>query len=64
MWALDKNAAMPTDEELKKMLIESTPTEKDDAKSDEKSKMAEKMFPFMIRITYPDILIIKEKVKE
>jgi hypothetical protein len=64
MWALDKNVAMPTNEELKKMPIESTPKEKDDDKGDAKRKMAEKMFPFMIRITYPDVLIIKEKVKE
>ena len=50
MWALDKSVAMPTEEELKKMPIESTPKEEDKAQDDEKKEAAKKMFPFQIRI--------------
>jgi hypothetical protein len=60
MWALDKNVPMPTEAELKKMPIENTPKEKE--KEEEKSaekKAAKKMFPFMLRVTYPKVLIIK-----
>ena len=60
MWALDRNVKMPSEGELKKMPIENTPTEKEEAKSAEK-EATKKMFPFMLRVTYPKLLIIKEK---
>ena len=60
MWALDPKVEMPTEEELKKMSIENTPTEKAEYK-DTKKEAAKKMFPFMLRTTYPKVLIIKEK---
>lgn len=59
MWALDKNVAMPTDEQLKKLPIEHEPQEenKDDT-ADEAA--AKKMFPFMLRVTpRHKILILK-----
>ena len=62
MWALDIKVPMPTEEDLKKMPIENTPKEKEEAKDAEK-EAAKKMFPFMLRVTYPDLLIIKEKLK-
>jgi hypothetical protein len=58
MWALDAKVEMPTEEELKKMPIENTPKEKDDAENVEK-EAAKKMFPFMLRVIYPKVLIIK-----
>jgi hypothetical protein len=60
MWALDKNVAMPTEAELKKMSAENAPKEKEDVKDAEKETV-KKMFPFMLRVTYPNLLIIKEK---
>jgi hypothetical protein len=60
MWALDKNVPMPTDAELKKMSAENAPKEKEDVKDVEKETV-KKMFPFMLRVTYPNLLIIKEK---
>jgi len=59
MWALDKNVPMPTEAELKKMSIENTPKEKEEKKDVEK-EATKKMFPFMLRVTYPRILLIKE----
>ena len=59
MWALNKDVKMPTEEELKKMPIENTPEEKKEAKDTEK-EAAEKAFPFMLRVIYPKLLIIKE----
>jgi len=60
MWALDANVKMPTEKELKEMPIESTPKEKEEAEDVEK-EAAKKMFPFMLRVTYPKIILIKEK---
>jgi hypothetical protein len=60
MWALDAKVPMPTEEELDKMPIENTPKEKEEAKEAEK-EATKKMFPFMLRVTYPRVLIIKEK---
>jgi len=60
MWALDKNVPMPTEAELKKMSIENMPKEKDEAK-DEGEGATKKMFPFMLRVTYPKVLILKVK---
>ena len=42
------------------MSIENTPKEKEEAKDAEK-EATKKMFPFMLRVTYPKLLIIKEK---
>ena len=52
MWALDKNVKMPTEDELKEMPVENTPKEKEEAKDVEK-EATKKMFPFMLRVTYP-----------
>ncbi|MAH50831.1 hypothetical protein CMI37_33755 [Candidatus Pacearchaeota archaeon] len=60
MWALDPKVEMPTEEELKKMPIENTPTEKAEYKNTKK-EAAKKMFPFMLRVTYPKMFLIKEK---
>jgi hypothetical protein len=59
MWALDPKVKMPSETELKKMSIENSPkeTEKDDADKE----AAKKMFPFMLRVTYPKILILKKR---
>ena len=58
MWALDAKVKMPTEAELKKMPIETTPKEKKEA-VDAKKDAAKKMFPFMLRVTYPNVLILK-----
>jgi len=60
MWALDTNVKMPAEDELKKMPIENTPKEKGEAEDVEK-EAAKKLFPFMLRVTYPKIILIKEK---
>jgi hypothetical protein len=60
MWALDPKVAMPKEDELNKMPVENTPKEKEETKDAEK-EAAKKMFPFMLRITYPKLLIIKDK---
>lgn len=52
MWALDPKVPMPSEEELKKLPIEHQPKEETEDTEDEKA--AKKLFPFMIRITYPD----------
>ena len=57
MWALDRNVAMPTKEKLKVLPIEHAPKEKEDKTSD--TEAVEKMFPFILRVTYPKMLIIK-----
>ena len=46
MWALNPDVKMPSEEELKKMPIENTPSEKKEA--DAEKEAAKKMFPFMI----------------
>jgi len=60
MWALDGKVDMPKEEELKKMPIENTPKQKEEAEDAEKES-AKKMFPFMLRVTYPKLLIIKQR---
>ena len=60
MWALDPNVKMPAEDELNKMSIENTPREKEDTKDTEK-EVTKKMFPFMLRVIYPKMLIIKNK---
>ena len=61
MWALDKNVKMPTEDELKKMPIENAPKEKEEAKEakDAEKEAIKKMFPFMLRVIYPNLLILK-----
>ena len=49
MWALDPNAKMPDEDELKKMPVEHEPKEEKETTADEVE--AKKMFPFMLRIT-------------
>ena len=58
MWALDKNVPMPTEAELKKMSAENAPKEKEDVK-DAGKETVKKMFPFMLRVTYPPVIILK-----
>jgi len=59
MWALDGKVKMPTEEELKKLPIEHEPKEKTEETEEENT--AKKLFPFRLRVTYPKILILKEK---
>ena len=64
MWALDSKAPMPSNEELGKMSIENSPKSEEEKKEGAdaaKKEMVKKLFPFMLRVTYPDLLIIKEK---
>ena len=51
MWALDAGVKMPTEDELRKMPIENTPSEEAKTKDAEK-EATKKMFPFMIRKYY------------
>jgi len=60
MWALDAKVPMPTEGELKKMSVENEPKPKKEV-DDAKTEATKKMFPFMLRVTYPNLLIIKEK---
>jgi len=60
MWALDRKIAMPSEEELKKLPIEHTPKLKKEEDATDEAE-AKKMFPFMLRVTYPNLLIIKQK---
>ena len=51
MWALDPKVKIPSEEDLKKMPIENSPSEQEeDEEKSEKKKMMEKAFPHMIRI--------------
>ncbi|MAF25638.1 hypothetical protein CL634_08730, partial [bacterium] len=61
MWALDASIKMPTEAELKKMPVENTPKEKEETTRDAEKEATEKMFPFMLRVIYPKLLIIKEE---
>ena len=60
MWALDKNVKMPTEDELKKMPVENTPKEEKEAETADEEAV-KKMFPFMLRVIYPRVLILKER---
>lgn len=62
MWALDPKISIPEEEDLKKMPIEHAPKEKDEDTADEAE--AKKMFPFRLRVTYPKVLILKQKPLE
>jgi hypothetical protein len=61
MWALDAKVSMPKEDDLKKMPVENTPKQKDEATKDEEKEATKKMFPFMLRVIHPKILILKEK---
>tara|TARA_Y100000593_G_C4321294_1_gene343936 strand:+ start:3375 stop:4319 length:945 start_codon:yes stop_codon:yes gene_type:complete len=59
MWALDPKKEMPTYKKLLEMPIENTPhEEKEDT---EEEAAAKKMFPFMLRVIHPKILILERK---
>jgi len=62
MWALDGKVPMPSEEELNKMPIENAPVEKkeEDVGKERKRNQVKKMFPFMLRVTYPDVIILKD----
>jgi len=60
MWALDKSIPMPTNDELKKMPVEHEPKEKDEEDTADEAE-AKKLFPFRLRVTYPKVLILKER---
>ena len=59
MWALDRNAAMPTEDELRKLPIEHAPKESKEDTAEEKA--AKKVFPFMLRVTYPKVIILQRE---
>ena len=59
MWALDTKVPMPTEEEIKKMPVENTP--KDKKSADAEAEAAKKMFPFMLRVTYPPIIVLQPR---
>jgi hypothetical protein len=51
MWALDRSAPMPSEDDLKKIPIEYEPKEKeDDDEAEDDPDAAKKLFPYMIRI--------------
>ena len=60
MWALDKSFPMPTDDELKKMPVEHEPKKKDEEDTADEAE-AKKLFPFRLRVTYPKVLIFRER---
>jgi len=62
MWALDAGVAMPSEEDLMKMPVENTPKQKEEAKDEEK-EATKKMFPFMLRVIHPRVLIIEDNRK-
>ena len=61
MWALNPEVKMPSEGELKKMPVEHEPKEKEDKEDTADEAETNKMFPFRLRITYPKIIIVKEK---
>ena len=46
MWALDPSVKMPSEAEIKKIPVESSPEEEEASKTDAEKKMIEKLFPF------------------
>ena len=60
MWALDPKVVMPEEEDLKKMPIEHAPKEKEEEDTADEAA-AKKMFPYMLRVTYPKIIILQPK---
>ena len=64
MWALDPNEKMPSEEDLKKMPVENTPSAEKEEGDAADGADAKKMFPFMLRVTYPKTLILKERISK
>ena len=62
MWALDPKVPMPSDDDLKAMPIEHAPKEKDEDTAEEAA--AKKLFPDMLRVTHPKVLILQRKPVE
>tara|TARA_Y100001937_G_C7104596_1_gene324293 strand:- start:462 stop:1400 length:939 start_codon:yes stop_codon:yes gene_type:complete len=62
MWALDPKVPMPSDDDLKAMPIEHAPKEKDEDTAEEAA--AKKLFPYMLRVTHPKVLILQRKPVE
>ncbi len=62
MWALDPKLPMPTEEKINEMPIEHTP--KKVSEDDAEKAAAKKMFPFMLRVTYPKVIVIETKEKK
>ena len=62
MWALDPKVPMPSDDDLKAMPIEHAPKEKSEDTAEEAA--AKKLFPYMLRITHPKVLILQRKPVE
>ena len=63
MWAIDKSVPMPDEEDLKKIPIEHEPKDEEEDEDVDDKVGSKKMFPFMLRVTYPEILILKERQK-
>ena len=59
MWALDPKIKMPAEEELKKMPVEHEPKEKEDGEDTADEEAAKKMFPYMLRVIQPKLIILK-----
>ena len=57
MWALDRSIPMPSEDDLIKLPIEHEPKEKSEDVDDDK-EAAKKMFPYILRVTYPRALLI------
>ena len=62
MWALDPKVPMPSDDDLKAMPIEHAPKDKDEDTAEEAA--AKKLFPYMLRVTHPKVLILQRKPVE
>ena len=62
MWALDPKVPMPSDDDLKAMPIEHAPKEKNEDTAEEAA--AKKLFPYMLRVTHPKVLILQRKPVE
>ena len=63
MWALDRAIEMPDEDALKKLPIEHAPKEKEEEEDTTDDAETKKLFPFMLRVTYPKIIILKERNK-
>jgi hypothetical protein len=57
MWALDPSRPMPSEKEVTEMPVEHSPKAEEEETSDEAA--AKKMFPFMLRVTYPKMILIR-----
>lgn len=57
MWALDPKVEMPSLEKLSDMPLESAPKKEEDKEADKKKEAMKKLFPFMLRVTKPVLMI-------